>query len=75
MTDELREILRSVLEVDTISEQDSSETVPTWDSVRHLSLVMALEEHYGLTFEADEIPNLVSVRKIRDAIQRRVATA
>jgi acyl carrier protein len=36
---------------------------------------MALEEHYGLTFEADEIPNLVSVRKIRDAIQRRVATA
>lgn len=75
MTDELREILTSVLEVDTISEQDSSETVPTWDSVRHLSLVMALEEHYGLTFEADEIPNLVSVRKIRDAIQRRAATA
>lgn len=75
MTDELREILTSVLEVDTISEQDSSETVPTWDSVRHLSLVMALEEHYDLTFEADEISNLVSVREIRDAIQRRAATA
>lgn len=75
MTDELREILTSVLEVDTISEQDSSETVPTWDSVRHLRLVMALEEHYGLTFETDEIPILVSVRTISEAIQRRAATA
>lgn len=75
MTDELRDILTSVLEIDTISEQDSSETVPTWDSVRHLSLVMALEEHYGLTFDADEIPSLVSVRNIAEAIQRRAATA
>lgn len=75
MTNELREILTNVLEVDVISEHDSSETVPNWDSVRHLSLVMALEDHYGLTFEADEIPNLVSVRNISEAIQRRAAAA
>lgn len=68
MTDELREILMSVLEVDSISDTDSSETIPTWDSFRHLSLVMAIEEHYGITFEADEIASLVTVRAIAEAV-------
>ncbi len=69
MTNELREILTSVLEVDAISDEDSSETIPSWDSVRHLSLIMAIEEHYGITFEADEISNLVSVRAIAAAVE------
>jgi acyl carrier protein len=69
MTNELREILTSVLEVDAISDEDSSETIPSWDSVRHLSLIMAIEEHYGITFEADEISKLVSVRAIATAVE------
>jgi acyl carrier protein len=75
MRQDLREVLESVLEVDSISDDDTAQTVPSWDSVRHLNLVLALEEHFGLTFEADEIAELISVRAISEAISKRTANA
>jgi acyl carrier protein len=68
MREDLREVLLNVLEVDSISEADSAETIANWDSVRHLSLVMALEERFGVTFDANEIPDLVSVARIQAAL-------
>ena len=41
MRPELREILTNVLEVKSITERDSAETIPTWDSVRHQALLRA----------------------------------
>ncbi len=73
MHDGLREVLLNVLEVDSISEADSAETVASWDSVRHLSLILALEERFGVRFDTDEIPALISVRRIQEALERRNA--
>jgi acyl carrier protein len=73
MREDLKQVLQNVLEVDSISEADSAETIRTWDSVRHLNLIMALEERFGLEFDADEIPALISVRAIAGAIDRRAA--
>ncbi len=75
MRQDLKEVLESVLEVRSISEDDTARTVPSWDSVRHLSLVLALEERFGIAFEADEIAELVSVRAITEAIGKRTAAA
>ncbi len=71
MREDLKAVLTNVLEVDAISEEDSAQTIRTWDSVRHLNLILALEEKFGLSFEADEIPALVSVRAIAQALDRR----
>ncbi len=71
MREDLKEVLENVLDVDSISESDSAKTVRNWDSVRHLNLILALEERFGISFEADEIPELVSVRAIAHAIDRR----
>ena len=70
MRTDLKQIFLDVLDVDSISDSDSVETIKTWDSVRHLNLIMAIEERFGLTFEADEIPDLISVRAISDALDR-----
>ncbi len=75
MREDLRQVLQNVLEIDSISENDSAETIATWDSVRHLSLILALEERFGLNFDADEIPELTSVAAIARAIERRKAAA
>ena len=69
----LTEIIKNVLDVDSVSEDDGVETIKSWDSVRHLSLVMAIEEHFGITFDPDEIAELTSVRKISEAIHKRAA--
>jgi len=71
MQPQLREVLNSILETDNISENDSVETIRTWDSVRHLRLVLAVEETFGITFDAAEIPELISVPAIEAAIAGR----
>jgi acyl carrier protein len=73
MRTDLKQIFLDVLEVDSISDSDSVETIKAWDSVRHLNLIMAIEERFSLTFEADEIPELISVRAIADALDRHAA--
>ena len=48
----------------------SQETIEDWDSVTHFKLVLALEEAYRVRFPAAEIPNLVSVDRIQEALNR-----
>ena len=73
MQQDLTEVIKNVLDVDSVSEDDSMETIESWDSLRHLNLVMAIEEHFGVTFDPDEIPELTSIRKISETIRRRAA--
>jgi acyl carrier protein len=73
MREEIRRILLDVLELDTISESDTIDTVEKWDSVRHLKLVMAVEEHFGVAFEANEIFELSSLDAIVGAVSRHSA--
>ena len=71
MPPELRQILTNVLQVKSISEQDSAETVSTWDSVRHLTLMTAIEERFDIIFSADQMMDLTSVSAIVDALGQR----
>jgi acyl carrier protein len=69
----LADVIKNVLDIDSVSEDDSIETIKSWDSLRHLNLVIAIEEHFRITFDPDEIPELTSVRNISAAIRRRVS--
>lgn len=44
-----------------------------WDSVNHLSLMLSLEEAFGLTFDDDELVEMTSVGAIRGALRQRGA--
>jgi acyl carrier protein len=73
MQQDLTEVIKNVLDVDSVSDDDSMQTIKSWDSLRHLNLVMAIEERFGITFDPDEIPELTSVRKISESIRNRAA--
>ena len=75
MREDLKQVFLDVLETDSIAETDSVKTIPAWDSVRHLSLIMALEERFGITFDAEEIPELISVQAISEALARHRGAA
>jgi acyl carrier protein len=51
-----------------ITEDASPKTLHRWDSLRHVSLVMALEDEFGITFSTSEIMSLNSVGGIRQTI-------
>jgi len=73
-TDErLRRVFSDVFGVEptSIQDDDSPHTIDGWDSVAHLNLVFALEGEFPVQFEAEEIPDLVSFRAIRERIEGR----
>ena len=47
---------------------------PTWDSLKHVELILMLEEYFGVRFGEEEMAALRSSEEIVDAIERKSAT-
>lgn len=64
-------IMSTVLEVplDEIDENSSSDSVSTWDSLKHMNLIIALEQEFGVAFDEDTIPEIQSFSSISSALQ------
>lgn len=71
--DQIRQIAADVLEIpaERISAASSNENIDNWDSVRHLNLVLALEQQFHLQFEPEEIDEMSSIQNILSVLQRR----
>jgi acyl carrier protein len=44
------------------------ETVEAWDSIRHLHIVLALEEQFAVSFDEERALQITSVPLIRTAL-------
>ena len=75
MRDQVKSVLASVLGVKPrdIRDDASVSTVESWDSVRQIKLIIALEEKFGCTFDDDEISELISLDAILAALEKRQA--
>ena len=47
--------------------------VPEWDSLKHMEIVFALEDKYGVQFDESEFPALSSPAAIAAAVRQRLA--
>jgi acyl carrier protein len=68
-------VVSDVLDVpiNELSRDSSSDTVVTWDSVAHLSLVLAVEQELGIRFDVDELDRVTTVGDLADAADRHLA--
>ena len=69
MTDikkELKTIMSAVFEVpiDQITEDSSSDNIESWDSLKHLNLILALEEEFDISIPDEEVGNLFNFKLI-----------
>lgn len=46
---------------------------PAWDSLKHIEIMFALEDEFGIEFSEEELASLDSVPKIVDAVGVRNA--
>ena len=55
-----------VLEVteSEINEDSSTDTLGNWDSLRHLNLIIGLEEEFGISIADEEVGNMVNYKII-----------
>jgi len=64
--EQLRELMALTFDLppEAITPDTAQDTCPTWDSLAHLNLMLALEDAFGLTLTVDEMAQLTSVAAI-----------
>lgn len=73
MSSRLVRLVADVLEVpvDHIDSQTGPATTAAWVSLRHIRIVAAVEDAYGITVTPREIRGIKSVADLRDLLQQR----
>ncbi len=57
-----------------VNAMSSPETLPEWDSLGHVTLVIELESAYGVSFSPEETMSLTSVAAIERTLRSRGVT-
>jgi len=72
METELFAVVARILKVpqSEITIDSSPKTVGSWDSLRHMRIVVAVEEDFGIEFTEDEIVSIVDMRTLSQAVAR-----
>ncbi len=55
-----------------IGDEYSINTVEVWDSLKHMNLVLALEEEFGVQFSDEKIVEMLSVAQIVEAVHELI---
>lgn len=77
MKDKVVAIMSRVLNVPAgeLGEDASPDTVKNWDSLKHMALILSLEEDLGVTFSDDEIAGTLTVRGIVDIVGKKTCSS
>ena len=55
--------------VETLNEESSSDTIGSWDSLKHLNLILALEEEFNIEIPDEEVGNLMNYKLIKLVVE------
>ncbi len=73
MVDKLYNIVSQVFDIpaENLTDEDSPDTIESWNSLAHVNLVMALEAEFGLSLSPDEAEEMLSIGLIRSLLSER----
>jgi acyl carrier protein len=71
--EQLKQVLADVLDLEAsaIGETASVDTIEQWDSLKHLNLVLALEERFGVTLTEEQTVQILSYQLIKIALEEQ----
>ena len=75
LSDRLKSVMGEVLEVDAseIDENSSPKTLANWDSMRSISLLLSIEEAFGVEFSDIESVKLDSFSVIQNMVREKLS--
>ena len=67
MENRIKKVMSAVFEIPNIeiSEASTMDTIESWDSLKHMNLVIALEDEFQITIPDEEVGNLLSFSLIK----------
>ncbi len=77
IADAVQEIFRDVFDDEELMIQDttSAEDIDDWDSLEHITLIVAMEKEFHLKFDIKEINKLANVGEMIDLIKCKLDEA
>jgi len=71
----VKKVMASVLEIDVadISDDSSMDTIASWDSLRQMNLVLALEETFSVSIPDEDAANATSYKLIVLVLEEQLA--
>lgn len=69
----LTEVFRQVFDDEnlTISETTTAKDVAEWDSLHHITLIVAIEAEFGIKFKSSEYEEMANVGALVDLIAKK----
>jgi|TARA_Y100000294_G_scaffold149032_1_gene145683 acyl carrier protein len=66
--------MSAVFEISTgeINDESSPDTIESWDSLKHMNMVVALEEEFNVQFTDDNITELINMKLIKVVLLERL---
>jgi len=73
MQQKIKQVMAAVFNVsaESIGQDFSPETAEMWDSLRHMNLVIALEQEFQVEFDENDIPGMLSVSLIEGILSAK----
>lgn len=70
MEERIRAVMASVLEIEEkkVKDDTSPDTVDSWDSIKQMSLIIAMEEEFNIRFPEEKIPELLSYKSFKNSL-------
>ncbi|HEX9532349.1 MAG TPA: acyl carrier protein [bacterium] len=59
--------------LDAVTSQSSPETIENWDSLQHVTLVVALEQAFAVQFLPEEISEMLTIERIASLVEQKMA--
>lgn len=69
--DRLKRVMSDVLSIEasSIDDDTSVDTVERWDSLRHLNLVLAIEQEFGISFTEEQTVEILNYPLIKAILE------
>jgi acyl carrier protein len=70
----LKQVFAEIFELDpsTIDGTTSIENVERWDSLQHISMIVSVEQEFGVRFSEEEMSGLLSFDRLRLALASKL---
>lgn len=74
MDNHIKNVMSAVFEIpiDEIDDDSSPDNVGSWDSLKHMNLVVALEEEFDIEFIDDEIVEMMNLSQIKSIVMEKL---
>lgn len=54
---------------DIIDDESGPDNIDGWDSLRHMRLILAVEDYYSLSFSDSEITSINDVKTLKEVLE------